>query len=364
MVRFSQFLRQRPALQQRQWDDHPDADALTAFGELRLSARERSQVLAHLTQCPECREVLALSAPPDVMGRVSSNTRAGDPSWWKWRWAIPIAVASLLAGVIVTARFVHKPAPPSPTAVQAQLERPRPVSTIQEPTTPRYTKHLAPPPKAGLRPKAPERSIQSAAKVRIPILDLPERISPPAIVDPETEAKKAVSLDFIDQQNRLSTDIVQPESQPGKLSSASARGQAPFASFLSARPVRLSAPAKKSLWSLGAPGDTDASSAGSLLKSEDGGRTWQKIHVGDGTHLYALASNGPNVWAGGVAGALFHSSDAGLHWIPISVTDGPARLSGTIVGIEANSERSIKLRVVSGAAWVSDDGGRHWRRRP
>ena len=43
---------------------HPDPDLLTAFAEQSLTEREKSQVLDHLAQCAECREVMKVAAAP------------------------------------------------------------------------------------------------------------------------------------------------------------------------------------------------------------------------------------------------------------------------------------------------------------
>jgi hypothetical protein len=42
---------------------HPDAGLLTAFAEKSLGDREQSQVLQHLAQCVNCREVVSLAMP-------------------------------------------------------------------------------------------------------------------------------------------------------------------------------------------------------------------------------------------------------------------------------------------------------------
>jgi Carboxypeptidase regulatory-like domain/Photosynthesis system II assembly factor YCF48 len=42
---------------------HPDADTLSAFGQRALSEREQRQILAHLCECTDCREIVYLSAP-------------------------------------------------------------------------------------------------------------------------------------------------------------------------------------------------------------------------------------------------------------------------------------------------------------
>lgn len=42
---------------------HPDANLLTAFAERSLAERERKSVLAHLAQCGDCRDIVALALP-------------------------------------------------------------------------------------------------------------------------------------------------------------------------------------------------------------------------------------------------------------------------------------------------------------
>jgi hypothetical protein len=51
----------RAHLQRQPTSDHPDADLLTSFAEQSLPARERQQVLEHLSRCAQCREVAVLA---------------------------------------------------------------------------------------------------------------------------------------------------------------------------------------------------------------------------------------------------------------------------------------------------------------
>jgi hypothetical protein len=81
---------------------HPDADQLNAFIEHALPRYEYEQMLAHLSVCPDCRAVVALSMPPSV--------EAGDPqaetvrkpwfSGWKLVWPAAAAVAALAVVVV------------------------------------------------------------------------------------------------------------------------------------------------------------------------------------------------------------------------------------------------------------------------
>ncbi|MFZ3212608.1 MAG: zf-HC2 domain-containing protein, partial [Terriglobales bacterium] len=63
--------------------EHPDANLLSAFSERRLSEQERAQVLDHLSRCAECREVVALTALPQVEEErlVAAGAVASGRSW-------------------------------------------------------------------------------------------------------------------------------------------------------------------------------------------------------------------------------------------------------------------------------------------
>jgi hypothetical protein len=79
---------------------HPDADLLTAFSEQTVTKREREQVLAHLAECPACREVVAL-ALPQVQEEMAPEAAAKKPPVWEWpllRWG---ALAASLTIVMI-----------------------------------------------------------------------------------------------------------------------------------------------------------------------------------------------------------------------------------------------------------------------
>jgi hypothetical protein len=65
---------------------HPDADVLSAFGEQRLRGAERESVLAHLAACGDCREIVALAAPPQeaAVETVAIIGRRGRFGVWQW----------------------------------------------------------------------------------------------------------------------------------------------------------------------------------------------------------------------------------------------------------------------------------------
>jgi len=105
---------------------HPDANVLTAFAESSLLPAERTSVLDHLSNCAECREVLAFALPAMEAGQaVLPVPRRSRLSWPTLRWAF------VSAGIVALSVFgfleyghrddslkVAKNSPP-PAAIQA-----------------------------------------------------------------------------------------------------------------------------------------------------------------------------------------------------------------------------------------------------
>ena len=96
--------------QQRSADhaEHPDANLLAAFAEQTLLERERAVVSAHLAQCADCRESLALaSMAQPVAERATASTKR---HWFlEWRWVGAAAAACCVIAVVLQYR-VQPPA--------------------------------------------------------------------------------------------------------------------------------------------------------------------------------------------------------------------------------------------------------------
>src|SRR4051812_10325102 len=99
---------------------HPDADLLTAFSERSLAGREREQVLAHLSTCTDCREVVALAAPE--LAEASAAAAPARPRWLPW----PVFVyaktwGAVAAAVVIVAIAVKMQSPSSKPANLSQI---------------------------------------------------------------------------------------------------------------------------------------------------------------------------------------------------------------------------------------------------
>src|SRR4051794_38938650 len=82
---------------------HPDANLLSAFVEGSLAASERSEMFAHLSNCADCREVVALSLP-ELDASMVQRSAAPATSWITnlamMRWTA-VAAAIVIVGAAV-----------------------------------------------------------------------------------------------------------------------------------------------------------------------------------------------------------------------------------------------------------------------
>ena len=171
---------------------HPDADALNAFIEGALPEHERLRCLAHLAECPRCREVvfLAQGSPPALA--VSRPVRP----WRHWFALAPALAAAAVACIAVLAVWLYsrhtleapagsvvarvRSAPTTPGLPPAPNLRTEPPAPKPAQTPPETNKAVARPvPKAV--PPAPRVTVSAAIQETIPpSLPAPPSVSAPA----------------------------------------------------------------------------------------------------------------------------------------------------------------------------------------
>ncbi len=361
MRKFSASVRQHLDSQQKQTGNHPKADLLIAFAERNLSRRERAAIFAHLAECPECREVLALSTGVSTHDAASPHHLAKEgPRWWGWRLS---ATAAAICAVIATVwglYFLRS----SPT----ETSSPKAVALSRPPSAP------APPISKAVEPAPAKPKILARRKKQVPrrqdATELAERSPSPPAAKPANDAEKpSEPVAGFAQQAEAQAAPPRPAAAPAPTSTAAPATRpedvlVPDSMFSDkARAAGLGkfrrAPRndEQRVWRL-EPSPT----GGTVQRSDDGGRTWRATRVNEATQLYALSATGSNVWVGGARGKLFHSVDGGVHWTAIVVTDEDTRLTGAVIGIDVRGE-SITLRTDSGTTWATDDGGAHWHRQ-
>jgi hypothetical protein len=80
---------------------HPDADQISAFVDHALPAHAREEMLAHLAECTDCRETVALSLPAiESSPMAMRNTK---PWFWDFRFLLPASAVALAVAVL----YIH-----------------------------------------------------------------------------------------------------------------------------------------------------------------------------------------------------------------------------------------------------------------
>ncbi len=157
---------------------HPDADSLTAFIEGVLPEHERLDCLAHLADCPRCRDIVYLAQEPVAPAPIPTEP---IPFWKRWFTPVPILAAAvvfvLLVSIGVYREIQVKRVEPALTAVATSpIERPAPLSEpvpLKEPPAPRAAKSIATRQPAIVRDAVPIAAPVTTAPRAVPVSPAP-----------------------------------------------------------------------------------------------------------------------------------------------------------------------------------------------
>jgi len=260
-------------------------------------------------------------------------------------------VVSLVAVVLLYQPIVQRVPHITETNAPALPEPTSPVQSILL-----VTQRAAASPWKTENPRKAATSQERAKDLTISVPEAPPLSTPISVIPmqpliiPEDALKKTESSDPAVMSFR---ELPQPASPSAPNQEVGAMaGMLPRHTF--AKPLAAFSIRRQNLWSID-------SSAGTLRKSYDGGKTWTAIPVDGQTTLLALSASGSDIWAGGESGVLFRSVDNGSHWTLVPVLNGTERLTDAITGIEAHEPSIVKLKTQSGA-WESSDGGVTWHK--
>lgn len=358
------LLSERLGRQQTHVKEHPEADLLLALSKGGVSRREHQAVVSHLAVCAICRDVLALASTDGTEAPAPRK----DTKPWGWRLAATLALGCL----VITAVWLPLRQKPLGTAPAVSPRSTFTGTATSQAVGPASSLALAPHPRkdVSLQPKASLRA--NSKKVIKPGVS----VGPSSPAAPQAAASARQSVvppDLPPPTNSIAMDqsaalpATPPPAQPLLRASAETRfppnapsSVAPHPVFsFTGKPVELRLLPKigKAVWEV-----PSIAGAGTVNKSEDGGRTWRTVPVDSRTPLYSVSALGPQVWVGGADGKLFRSDDDGVNWSVVPVTEGDVHLIEPILSIKAQSP-VVTLTTKPGTTWISRDNGEHWRRR-
>jgi len=307
--------------------DHPDPNLLSAFVERSLGKREQVEVLEHVSQCTDCREIVSLAANQPGMADAISVVRV-SPSWLSWpvlRWGAVLACV-MVVGAAVTLR--HRQESQQPATARRNV-----ASNVSTATT--FAVTQAPPKTTTAKPREGNQTAPNSRRIEM------AEARPPA--SPFAEIVPGRAKDALAEPQTAPAETA-VEGPLAKRSAMAADGSDGF--FPESLVPR---------WTL--------SSDGTLQRSFDSGRTWETIPISTQTIFRALSANGFDIWVGGAAGTLFHSSDAGQQWTQVQPVVNGEALADDIIGVEFRDALHGKLTSSIQEIWITADGGQTWQKQ-
>jgi hypothetical protein len=318
-------------------DAHPDADLLSAFAERSLAQDERRTVMAHLGACADCRHVLMLSLPdlsPETTG--SRHLRRHFPLM-RWGFVAAAMSAVALAALLLLPGRQQSPvylARSASVAVAPAAERPP--SDAENHT-------LA---ESRVKPEKQSGFGAASAMTRLQLSAGEAKAKKDRAQDERGEA--ALPARGVRQSN---APVVAELTAPAAPAPSTVGGMA-------AATARMDVAAKTAMPAQWTVRD------GALLRSQDGGATWQPAAVSPGAKLLAVAAVASELWAAAPGRLLYHSSDAGGHWEALlpGFADA-ASPAGEVVRLDFTDAQHGRASLSQGETWLTANGGRSWQKQ-
>ena len=372
----------------RQSGPHPEADVLTAFAEGTLLKRERTDLLQHLANCAECREIVhtSMDAAPEVL---AEKKVSASPAGWGYRQWMPWAVALAASLVVVATVTVHRHSSKSESNKSdyiAKVEQPLPPTDQVRQTLPE-----APKKKTATRPgNAQQDNSIPAEDSRAKQAELQDAIRPrslsatefvPAAPEPQPAAKdlQSAQMPAVQQETQTvqlaqgaaatqsamapappppssTSEVIREETLHGSLARKSAAAPAPAAkpSFIAgaiSSNAAVAGPAALPHWRISPDG---------RVERQIGAGPWEPMLALEPAKMRVVTVYGRTVWAGGDSPRLYRSTDNGATWSSVALPNkGTAPHS--IAHILFTSPAAGMVEAEDGTQWTTTDGGTTWQ---
>jgi hypothetical protein len=217
---------------------HPDADQISVFLEGAAPKHERAQMLAHLTHCAACREIVFLAQ--GVEAELQPAETSASPRRMRWWMPLGLAGAALACGAAVLLVYIHQSGAPAANRQIATVqpvgnqenesqvirEKQPPQSPVQSSGRPGIQPPPTPPP-----PKsAPVAASGSGGALGAGVLQPapPPAVSSPSVAASEelSQAARGNSLRFPANTGPQSqANIAPPQASPGTAGAQAAQVQ-------------------------------------------------------------------------------------------------------------------------------------------
>ncbi|HVG90008.1 MAG TPA: zf-HC2 domain-containing protein, partial [Alphaproteobacteria bacterium] len=151
---------------------HPDADTLTAYVEKSLPAPERQAVVAHLSVCGPCREVVALSQPE--LPELATQTVLAPAPVSPWRrllrpaFGLAASLAAMAVIAVLVLRLPQKSTQPSASLSDKETQQAKATPAADQTPAPE-AKPAVPAQPSGVGPASAPASNLALSDARAPM---------------------------------------------------------------------------------------------------------------------------------------------------------------------------------------------------
>jgi hypothetical protein len=325
-----------------------DADTLAAWADGALDAAALATAEAHAADCARCQAMLSAMARTAPVGATAAAT-----SWWmpSLRWLVPLtaAAAAVLVWTIVPSRDVAVNV--RQVSQNAESTPSPPFQTPPSSVTPSATDAAAP--SSTLAGSTARREAQTPAESKD--------------VEAEADKKNSATADTttLADATARNADLSRRSADEAKADLSRRSGEAAKAEGAKAD-VR---PDRARTFSFGAPETVIVSSnpasrwrilqGGAVQRSSDGGATWQTQNTGVSETLSSGSSPSPSVcWLVGPQGIVLRTTD-GRSWTRV-----PFPEAVPLASVRATDDQTATVTTADGRQFVTEDGGRTWKRAP
>ena len=355
-----------------QLDLHPDADSLNAFAEQALGVAEREQILAHMTRCSRCRQVIYLAQKAAEAEALEAPSAMPSGRWYKsWRFAwVPAAALAAALALVVT--FYPRHTAPAPEIAKAVPQSAQPAHVPQPQASAEAALKPAPPVAANSAVGS-QRFAALLRSPKEPALETAPPAAPGAVAQPIEESNAARTYSTGSAQVRTQQQfpaqfnpepavdaLRQRQRMTGALSASANTTAVPEESMKAAMdraPAGRSLPAFAAVSHTakqGAPVASFGIDAQEAVGGSAASRNANPPELPSGLGVISTATIRLRTLAIDQAGTLFLSDDAGKHWQSVM-----PRWTGRAVAlhIEARADGAVfQLTNAAGFSWTSADG--------
>jgi hypothetical protein len=333
MAETPKIVQTRLAAQQGAQEHHPDADLLNTFMEQRLSAVERSEVLAHLSVCPKCREVLALAAPEVMSDAVPAPRRLFGFGFTQWG-TIGLSTAAVIAFFVM----IKAERPVGTFDKMAQVQPAAPASAVPNQEQKERGKGV------------PENRAKQNANIPAASSGAMRSDGEPAV----RADKKSLHV----QQPRAADSISTTNIIAGMNDAAKAKPSEavePPRAMNETVQVQASAAAVPSQ---AGPAANPQSQAKDENRAESVTRKSAAMAPLSELKPAVLDATRPDGLRFRAEGATLWKADSAGKWQRVAGT-----WSGNITALAFSSNENGELVTSSGETWITSDGGEHWKKK-